>query len=98
MENLLHEVPRSLTTSATQRRLVRWRMFASKIMVAIILLTAPPGTLELNDQAKLLADCGPDLRTLAVQMEILDPQETKFFLTKAEDFAADMNILQGRYQ
>jgi len=73
-------------------------MVASNIMVAIILVTAPPGALDLGDQAKLLADCGPALRTLAVQMEILDPQETKFFLTKAEDFAADMNILQGRYQ
>ena len=73
-------------------------MVAPKIMVAMILLTAPPETLELGDQAKLLADHGPALRALVIQLEILDPQETKFFLAKAEDFASDLKILQGRYQ
>jgi hypothetical protein len=73
-------------------------MIAAKIMVATVLLTSPPGALDLGAEAKMFADYGPALRALAVRMEILDPQETKFLLAKGEDFAADMKILQGRYQ
>src|SRR5262245_20204970 len=73
-------------------------MIAEKFIVALVLLTSPPGSLDLGAEAKMLADFGPALRTLSLQMEILDPQETKFLLAKAEDFDADMKVLQGRYR
>ena len=73
-------------------------MMALKVIEALLLLTTPPGTLEISNPSVLHADYAPVIRALAVQMEILDRQETKFILAKAEDFAADLKILQGRYQ
>jgi hypothetical protein len=73
-------------------------MMALKVIEALLLLTTPPGTLDIKNGPAVHAEYAPLLRALAVQMEILDPQETKFILAKAEDFAADLKILQGRYQ
>src|SRR5579864_2145987 len=73
-------------------------MMTLKVIEALLLLTTPPGTLEINNPSVFHADYAPVIRALAVQMEILDRQETKFILAKAEDFAADLKILQGRYQ
>jgi DNA-directed RNA polymerase subunit F len=73
-------------------------MIATKIVVSLVLLTSPPGTADQSLEPGMFAEYGPTIQSLAIQMELLDPHETKFILASAKDFAADLKILQGRYQ
>lgn len=66
-------------------------------LLALALLASSP------DQAELLASpanwaAAPTLQRLAVDRELLDPREVRYVLTRREDFASDLKMLQRRHQ
>ena len=65
-------------------------------LLAAALLAAPadPG---LRPRPELFADRRPRRATVALKWEILDPREVRYVLTRPEDFAADLKLLQRRY-
>src|SRR5271165_3336385 len=73
-------------------------MINLKYMLAAALLTAPPDSLEFVDAATVHRALAPALKALAVNWEILDPRENRYVLAQAEEFPADLKLLQGRYQ
>jgi hypothetical protein len=74
-------------------------MSGADLLLAAILITTPPGTPETSPPP---ADKWPALRDavhqLAVEWEILDPRETRYVLTRPEDFCPDLNMLRRRYR
>ena len=66
-------------------------------LFAFALLATPPDLLELPEAAKLFDTLGPDLKAIALHLELLDPKET-YVLEERDDFAGDLKLLQGRYQ
>lgn len=71
---------------------------AYEFALAVALLTAPPGTpepLPANDQWPALQTA---LHETAIAWEILDPRETRYVLSRVEDFDPDLNLLRRRYQ
>jgi len=68
------------------------------LLMAVVLLTAPPDAVKPVGVADMHALAGPALQALAVQWEILDPREVRYVLARPEDFASDLQLLQRRYQ
>jgi len=66
------------------------------LALAVVLLTAPPDTLEIADPAALCRAVAPALTALALQWELLDARESDY-LKNAQDFASDLKLLQARY-
>jgi hypothetical protein len=66
-------------------------------ILAVILLTTPPGKVEVTDIAPLHRWLAPALTTLAIQCQLLDAREGDY-LKSTQDFASDLGLLQGRYQ
>jgi hypothetical protein len=73
-------------------------MFVYDCLLAVTLLTAPPGSVDLTDPPPNYASLQPILQHFAVQWEILDPREVRYVLARAEDFQADMKLLRRRYR
>jgi hypothetical protein len=73
-------------------------MFVYECLLAITLLTAPPGSVDLTDPPPNFEALQPILQHLAVQWEILDAREIRYVLARAEDFQADMKLLRRRYR
>lgn len=74
-------------------------MFSVDSVLALVLLTAPPGSTE---SAAHLESLYPSVRqhmqTLALKWEILDPREIRYILARQEDFQTDLNLLRRRYR
>jgi hypothetical protein len=68
-----------------------------EMILAMVLLTAPPDTLELNDGAAMHNFVAPTMKALALQWEILDPREIDY-LKHPEDFTSDLKLLQSRFE
>ena len=66
-------------------------------VLAIALLTAPPGPPDARDVQNLFETMKGPLQALAVKWEILDPRESRYILARQDDFAADVNLLRRRY-
>ena len=69
-----------------------------ELLIAAMLLTIPPGIpapCPSESQFPALRDA---IHQVAVQWEILDERETRYVLTRAEDFCADLNMLRRRYR
>jgi hypothetical protein len=69
-------------------------------ILAATLLTGQ-GPAELQDPTALknqFAAIRPTLVTLALDLEILDPRETRYVLANAEDAASDIQMLRRRFQ
>ena len=66
-------------------------------LFAFALLATPPDRLELPEAAKLYDTLGPDLKAIALHLELLDPRET-YVLEEREQFAGDLKLLQERYR
>ncbi len=73
-------------------------MAGSELIIAAMLLTIPPG---------IPATCPPEaefpglrdaIHQVAVRWEILDERETRYVLTRPEDFCTDLNMLRRRYR
>ena len=67
------------------------------LMLAGILLTTPPGTPESCPPAEQFPALRDSILQLAVEWEILDPRETRYMLTRPEDYCSDLNVLRRRY-
>ena len=67
-------------------------------LLAVVLLTAPPGADDLPVSAEMFPVLRMPLQGLAVTWEILDPRELRDILARPEDFAADLNLLRRRCQ
>jgi hypothetical protein len=66
------------------------------LALAALLLTAPPGTLNLDNPTGLHTVAAPTLTALALQWELLDAREGDY-LKNAQEFVSDLKVLQGRY-
>jgi hypothetical protein len=67
-----------------------------EMALAVLLLTAPPDTIEIGNPVAMHRTLAPALGTLAMQWELLDARETDY-LANPQDFASDLKLLQGRY-
>jgi hypothetical protein len=73
-------------------------MYGHDLLLAVVLLTAPPDTLPAPHDPALCTSLREPLRALAIQWEILDPREAPFMLARPEEFPDDLNMLRRRYQ
>jgi hypothetical protein len=67
------------------------------LVLAATLLTAPPGTPEPAPDADRWPALQAAIHQTAVEWEILDSRETRYVLSRPEDFEADLNLLRRRY-
>lgn len=67
-------------------------------LLAVALLTAPPETVDPVQTPEAYAGIRPVMQRLALQWEILDPQELPYLLVRPEDFFSDLNLLRRRYE
>jgi hypothetical protein len=73
-------------------------MSAGDLLLAAMLLTAPPGTPEPMPMSERWNQVRDAVHKIAVDWEILDPRETRYILARPDDFSADINLLRRRYQ
>jgi hypothetical protein len=73
-------------------------MTTSELVLASVLLTTPPGVPESPPAEARWAAVRDAIHAVAVDWEILDPRETRYVLTRPEDFSADLNMLRRRYK
>ena len=73
-------------------------MNAGSYVLAVMLLTNPPGTPETAPPADDWPALQEALQSLAVEWEILDPREVRYILARPEDFENDLTLLRNRYQ
>jgi hypothetical protein len=67
-------------------------------LLAVALLTAPPGSPEPGDQPVIFQVLRQPLQRIAIGWEILDPREARYILARREDFIPDLDLLRRRYQ
>ncbi len=72
-------------------------MSSLQFLVAVALLTAPPDSSPSKAEFELIDSASPALQQLAVQLEILDPREVKYILSRSEDYRADIKELRRRF-
>ncbi|MFO0936493.1 MAG: hypothetical protein U0798_08290 [Gemmataceae bacterium] len=72
-------------------------MTPSDLLLAAMLLTAPPGTPETIPPAERWPAIQAAVQDLAIQWEILDKAETKYLFADSKDFKVDLEILRNRY-
>jgi len=72
-------------------------MSSYDLVLAAALLTAPPGTPEQAPPPEQWAGLQAAIHQTAVRWEIMDPRETRYVLSRPEDFEADLNLLRRRY-
>jgi hypothetical protein len=65
-------------------------------VLAVAVLTAPPGGGEVAPRAGEFASLRPTLQALALAWEVLDPREVRQVLRRAEDFDEDLEFLRRR--
>ncbi|MBA4067879.1 MAG: hypothetical protein C0501_30095 [Isosphaera sp.] len=71
-------------------------MSPSDLFLASVLLSAPVGAPESVPPPERWAAVQEAVHRVAVRLEILDPRETRYVLTRAEDFQADLDFLRQR--
>ena len=67
------------------------------LILAAVLITAPPGTPETPPTPDRWPAVQAALLKTAVDWEILDEKETRYVLARVEDYDADLNLLRRRY-
>jgi len=72
-------------------------MYPFAQLLAVAILTAPTGTIELDSLKLLPSGLRAQIQKTAVRLQILDPREVRYILARPEDFHADLNILRRRY-
>jgi hypothetical protein len=72
-------------------------MLAFDYVLALVLLTGPPGLLESDHPPDLYRALHQPLQELSIQLEILDPREVRYILIQPDDFFADISLLRKRY-
>jgi hypothetical protein len=72
-----------------------WRL---DYLLALSLLNAPPDSATPLSEPWLADSVRPALQQICLRLEILDPRETRYLLTRSEDLNADLNLLRRRYR
>ena len=72
-------------------------MTASDLVLAALLISAPPGTPETPPSAERWSVVQAALHKTAIEWEILDERETRYVLARLDDFEPDLNLLRRRY-
>lgn len=67
------------------------------LILAAVLIAAPPGTPETPPPPDRWPAVQAALLKTAVEWEILDERETRYVLARPEDYDADLNLLRRRY-
>ncbi len=73
-------------------------MVGPDLLLAILLLTAPPGIHEPLPSEESFPGMRDAVHQIAIQWEILDPREASYIFAKRSDFESDLNLLRRRYQ
>ena len=73
-------------------------MFGPEFLLAILLLTAQPGTPEPLPSEEAFPAIRDAVHKVAIEWEILDSRETGYIFAKRADFDSDLNLLRRRYQ
>lgn len=73
-------------------------MAGSELIIAAMLLTIPPGIPAACPSEADFPGLRDAVHQVAVQWEILDERETRYVLTRPEDFCTDLNMLRRRYR
>lgn len=73
-------------------------MSPGDLLLAAALLTALPGAPEPTPAPEHWTEIRDSVHKLAVDWEILDARETRYILSRPDDFTADINLLRRRYQ
>jgi hypothetical protein len=73
-------------------------MFACEFLMAFTLLTSPEGSVNWTHPPPHYNALRPTLQKLALQLEIMDPRETRYVLARMEDFRSDLQLLRRRYR
>jgi len=71
-------------------------MAPADLFFATVLLSAPVGTPEQIPSAERWTAVQTAVHEIAIEWEILDPRETRYVLSKAEDFQVDLDFLRKR--
>lgn len=67
------------------------------LVLAAALITAPPGSAEPPPAADRWPAVRAALQQTAVEWELLDDRETRYVLTRIEDYEADLNLIRRRH-
>jgi hypothetical protein len=67
-------------------------------VLAVAVLSAPPGAGEVPPDAAEFASLRGTLQAVALRRELLDPRELDQVLVRAEDFNADLRMLRRRHR
>jgi hypothetical protein len=73
-------------------------MCSQEVLMAVLLLTIPPGVPAGCPEQSCFPAIRDAIHQVAVEWEILDERETRYVLTRPEDFCTDLNMLRRRYQ
>ena len=66
-------------------------------LLAVALVMAPVGSPEPT-APDAFAALGPAVKALALRLELLDPREARYILTRPQDFGSDLTLLRQRYR
>ncbi|MFO0797120.1 MAG: hypothetical protein U0804_06550 [Gemmataceae bacterium] len=72
-------------------------MTAYDLIVAAALLSAPAGTPEVPPPPEQWPAMQQALHSTALRLEILDERETRYVLSRLEDFETDLDLLRRRH-
>jgi hypothetical protein len=72
-------------------------MSASDLLLAVALITAPPGTPEQTPPEDRWPKVREALHKTAIDMELMDARESRYMLATRDDFEADLNLLRKRH-
>jgi hypothetical protein len=72
-------------------------MVPSHYILAVVLLSNPPGTIDPPKVASMHAQLARPIQALAVQWQLLDQRELKDILARPEDFLSDLTLVRRRY-
>src|SRR5205807_7627890 len=72
-------------------------MLPCDYLLALALLTAPPGSADSTVRPSMYSVMRLPIQAMAVKWEILDPREVRYILARPEDFGSDLNLLRRRY-
>ena len=67
-------------------------------LVAIMILSAPPGTPEMIPCQNTWPGIQAGVHKVAIEWEILDDREKTYIFAKISDFEGDLNMLRRRHQ
>lgn len=72
-------------------------MFPLSYGLALVALTIPPDPAPVPSQLASFQSIRFTIQSIAVDWELLDPRETRYVLTRDDDYSADLKLLRRRY-